>query len=55
MSNLFAPKGTGGGGGGFSNGQSIMVSNVAFSNTASISSAYIFYNTATTSLDTVFV
>jgi len=42
-------------GGGFTNGQSIMVSNVAFSNSSNTASAYTFYNTTTTSLDTVFV
>jgi hypothetical protein len=42
-------------GGGFTNGQSIMVSNVAFSNTSNTASAYTFYNTSTASLDTVFV
>ena len=42
-------------GGGFTNGQSIMVSNVAFSNTSNTASAYTFYNTTTASLDTVFV
>jgi hypothetical protein len=46
---------SGGGGGGFSNGQSIAVSNVAFTNTTSIASAYIFYNTSTSSVDLVFV
>jgi hypothetical protein len=42
-------------GGGFTNGQSIMVSNVAFSNSSNTASAYTFYNTTTASLDTVFV
>jgi hypothetical protein len=41
--------------GGFTNGQSIMVSNVAFSNSSNVASAYTYYNTTTLSLDTVFV
>jgi hypothetical protein len=44
-----------GGGGGFSNGQSIMVSNTAYSNTANVSVVYTFYNTTTRTLDTVFI
>jgi hypothetical protein len=43
------------GSGGFTNGQSIMVSNVAFSNSSNVASAYTYYNTTTLSLDTVFV
>jgi hypothetical protein len=41
--------------GGFTNGQSIMVSNVAFANSSNVASAYTYYNTTTLSLDTVFV
>ena len=40
---------------GFSNNQSIAVSNIAFANTSNTASVYTFYNTTTTSLDTVFV
>jgi hypothetical protein len=40
---------------GFSNNQSIAVSNIAFANTSNTASAYTFYNTTTASLDTVFV
>jgi hypothetical protein len=40
---------------GFSNNQSIAVSNIAFANSTNTASAYTFYNTTTTSLDTVFV
>jgi hypothetical protein len=43
------------GGGGFTNGQSIMVSNVAFANSANTARAYTFYNSTTNTLDTVFV
>jgi len=42
-------------GGGFTNGQSIMVSNVAYSNTSNTASTYTYYNTTTKTLDTVFV
>lgn len=41
--------------GGFTNGQSIMVSNVAFANSSNGASVYTYYNQVTGSLDTVFV
>jgi translation initiation factor 6 (eIF-6) len=44
-----------GGGGGFTNGQSIMVSNIAFANSANTARAYSFYNSNTNTLDTVFI
>lgn len=44
-----------GGGGGFTNGQSIMVSNIAFSNSSNTARAYTFYNTNNNTLDTVFI
>ena len=43
------------GGGGFTNGQSIMVSNLAYSNTANTARAYTFYNSNNNTLDTVFI
>ena len=46
---------SGGGGGGFTNGASIAVSNLAFTNAALVAKAYTYYNETTTSLDTVFV
>jgi hypothetical protein len=46
---------SGGGGGSFTNGASIAVSNLAYWNTASTAAAYTYYNTTTNSLDTVFV
>ena len=42
-------------GGSFTNGASVAVSNLAYWNTASTAAAYTYYNTSTTSLDTVFV
>jgi hypothetical protein len=49
--------GSGGSGGGFSNGQSIAVANLAFTNSTSSSTgiAYMFVNTVSYSIDTVFV
>ena len=49
--------GSGGSGGGFSNGQSIAVANLAFTNSTSSSTgvAYMFVNTTSYSIDTVFV
>ena len=49
--------GSGGSGGGFSNGQSIAVANLAFTNSTSSSTgvAYMFVNTFSNSIDTVFV
>lgn len=46
---------SGGGGGSFTNGASVAVSNLAYWNTASTAAAYTYYNTTTNSLDTVFV
>lgn len=46
---------SGGGGGSFTNGASVAVSNLAYWNTASTAAAYTYYNTTTTSLDTVFI
>jgi hypothetical protein len=42
-------------GGGFTNGQSIMVSNTAFANSSNTAAAYTYYNTTTKTLDTVFI
>ena len=44
-----------GGGGGFTNGQSIMVSNTAYSNTSNTATTYTYYNSSTKTLDTVFI
>jgi len=41
--------------GSFTNNQSIMVSNLAYSNTSNVASAYSFFNTSLGSIDTVFV
>jgi hypothetical protein len=51
----WANTGAGSGGGGFTNGQSIMVSNLAYSNTANTARAYTFYNSNNNTLDTVFI
>jgi hypothetical protein len=40
---------------GFSNNQSIAVSNLAFANTSNNASAYTYYNSTTKTLDTVFI
>jgi hypothetical protein len=43
------------GGGGFTNGQSIAVSNIAFANTSNGAATYTYYNSTTKTLDTVFI
>jgi hypothetical protein len=53
--NVYWAAAASGGGGSFSNGASIAVSNLAYWNTASTAAAYTYYNTSTTSLDTVFI